>query len=215
MENKVYRRDFLRLSAGTTLAAGLMSRGEPTVLAASEKTKIVLKPVAMTPSVMADLEKRNLILRFGPRRHELPAKFGETLDKSVYEAKGFGPHKLVTITVNRVSLPEFGTHPDNEDFLLLGDPASKPLYVVIALHRLDQLSEKVKQKTLSPDDFVCLHIKFNDPDVSFFTMLANVPHGEAVTRKEGRAPSFYVTEGRDIPSPNMDMGDYELSIAAD
>lgn len=215
MENKIYRRDFLRHSTGATVAAGLMACGERLILAASGKTKIALKPVAMTPAVMADLERRNLILRFGPMRHELPAKFGETLDKSVYEAKGFGPHKLVTITVNRVSLPEFGTHPDNEDFLLLGDPACKPLYVVIALQRLDQLSQKVKQKTLTPNDFVCLHIKFNDPEVSFFTMLANVPHGEAVTRKEGRAPSFYVTEGRDIPSPNMDMGDYELSIIAE
>jgi hypothetical protein len=214
MENKVYRRDFLRISAGTTLVAGLMSRGERSVFATSQKTKIVLKPVEMTPSIMSDLERRNLIMRLGPRRHELPAKFGETLDKSVYESKGYGPHKLVTVTVNRVTLPEFGTHPDNEDFLLIGDPSCKPLYVVIALHRLDQLNQKIKQRTLSPDDFVCLHVKYNDAEVSFFTMLANVPHGEAVTKKEGRPPSFYVTEGRDLPSPNMDLGDYELSIAA-
>lgn len=214
MEKRFNRRNFIRISVGTTLAAGLTSPGGGSVLAANQKTKITLKPIEMTPAVMADLEKKNLIMRLGPRRHELPAQFGQTLDKSVYESKGYGPHKLITVTVNRVPIAEFHTHPDNEDFLLIGDPNCKPLYVVIALHRLDQLLEKVKQRTLSPSDFVCLHIKFNDAEVSFFTVLANVPHGEAITRKEGRPPSFYVTESRDIPSPNMDLGDYELTIAA-
>jgi hypothetical protein len=214
MEKLVDRRGFLKISAGAVATVGLMSHDERLVFAAGKKIKIVLVPVGMTPWIMADLEKRNLIMRLGPRRHELPAKFGETLDKSVYESQGYGPHKLLVVTVNRTTLPEFHTHPDNEDFLLIGDPGCKPLYVVIALHPLKELTQKVKQGTLTPRDFVCLHIRFNDPEVSFFTMLANTPHGEAITRKEGRAPSFYVTEGRDLPSPNVDLGDYELSIAS-
>ena len=167
----------------------------------------------MTPMTMEDLEKRNLILRLGPCRHELPSVWGQTLDHPVYDShERFGPHRLLSVTVNRIPFVDFATHPDNEEFLLIGDPDTKPLYLVIALMYRKELEEKIHLDTLVADDFVCLRIRWNDPEVSFFTMLAGVPHGETVTTAEGHPPSFYVTEGRDLPNDVVDFKDYQLAI---
>ena len=46
-------------------------------------------------------------------------------------------------------------------------------------------------------------------------LLADVPHGEAITATEGRAPTFYVTESRDLPNDLFDLGSYELAVATD
>ncbi len=170
------------------------------------KTVLALPSVPMTPAIMADLERRELIIRLGPRRHDLPAAPGQTLDR-------YGPHMLISVTINRVPFADFATHPDNEDFLLLGDPATKPLFLVVALMRRPALAAKVAAGTLSPADFVCLEVKWNDPKVSFFTMLADVPHGEAITATEGVCPTFYVTESRDLPNDLFDFGPYELAVA--
>jgi hypothetical protein len=178
------------------------------------KKPIVLKPVEMTPAIMEYLEKRNLIIRLGPSRHELPAEWGEARERPVYDShEQYGPHRLLTVTVNRCSFAEFATHPDNEEFLLVGDPNAKPLFLVIALMYRKELEEKILRGTLVPDDFVCLRIRWNDPEVSFFTMLAGVPHGETVTIRDGRPPSFYVAESRDLPNDVVDFGCYELVVS--
>jgi len=168
----------------------------------------------MTPAVMADLEQRQLIIRLGAHRHDLPASPGETLDRPLYRsAEHYGPHMLISVTVNRIPFADFATDPDNEDFLFLGDPDTKPLYLVVALIRRPELAAKVAAGTVSPADFVCLHVKWNDPEVSFFTMLADVPHGEAVASSAGRSPTFYVGESGDLPNDLFDLGPYELAVA--
>ncbi|MDQ5977584.1 MAG: hypothetical protein QG602_556 [Verrucomicrobiota bacterium] len=179
------------------------------------KKILSLQPIPMTAAVMTDLAQRNLIIRLGARRHDLPAGPGQTLDRPIYRsADRYGPHMLISVTVNRVPFADFATHPDNEDFLLLGDPGTKPLYLVVALMRRPELAAKVAAGIVSPADFVCLHVTWNDPEVSFFTMLADVPHGEAITAAEGRNPTFYVTESRDLPNDLFDLGGYELTVAA-
>lgn len=177
------------------------------------KHLITLKPVRMTSAIMEDLEQKKLILRLGPGRHELPSKWGETLDQPVYDShERYGAHRLLTVTVNRMPLSDFATHPDNEEFLMLGDSSTKPLYLVIALIRRAGLVKKITDQTISPADFICLEVVWNDPDLSFFTMLAGVPHGETVTAREGRPPSFYVTEGRLLPNDLIDFGNFELCV---
>lgn len=174
---------------------------------------IELAPTRMTPAVMQDLEQRGLIIRLAPRRHELPAAPGETLWEPIYDSsEKLGPHRLITVSVNKTTLDEFGTHVDNEEFLLIGDTGMKPLYLVIALCSKDELADKVARAALSADDFICLRAEYNDPEVSFFTMLANVPHGEAVGRADGRPASFYVTEPRDLDTEITDFGAYTLRI---
>ena len=175
--------------------------------------KVELLPVAMTPERMQDLEDRQLIIRLYPGHHELPAPAGETRWKAIYESDlSYGPHKLITVTVNRSTFASFGTHPDNEEFLLIGDTNTKPLYLVISLHKKDELARRIAARRLTPEDFVCLRVTYNDPQVSFFTMLADVPHGEAVAEGAGRPASFYVTEPRDMGIELTVFGNYELCI---
>lgn len=178
-----------------------------------EREGIFLEPVEMTRAVMVDLEERGLIIRLAPGSHQIGAKEGETVCKTIYHTDpSYGSHKLMYIEVNRTALPEFGTHPENEDFYLLGLPGNKPLYLVIALCLKDVLDDKIKSQTLTSADFITLKVKYNDPEVSFFTMLKDVPHGEAVGTGEGGPGTFYVTESTDLIDVDSDMGTYELVI---
>lgn len=172
-----------------------------------------MTPIEMTPAVMQDLERRNLIVRLCPHHHELDAQPGETRSQSLYESDPrYGGHKLITVTVNRTTFAAFGTHPDNEEFLLIGDPATTPMYLAVALHMRDELQRRIAAGQLSSADFVCLHVKYNDPEVSFFTMLKDVPHGEAIADAPGRAPSFYVTEPTAMGLERTAFGDYQLAV---
>lgn len=179
----------------------------------SIKQKINLQPVEMTVAVMQDLENRGLIIRLAPGSHQINAKEGETVCQTIYKTDiKYGSHKLMYIEVNRLDLPEFGTHPENEDFYMIGAPGMKPLYLVIALCLKEELDQKIQSHTLSSSDFITLRVKHNDAHVSFFTMLKNVPHGEAAGRGNGSPGSFYVTESTDLIDVDTVMGDYVLEI---
>jgi hypothetical protein len=174
---------------------------------------IRLEPVAMTGRVMQSLEDRGLIVRLGPGRHRPAAPAGRTVDEPLYEPReGYGPHKLIAVTVNSDDLADFGTHPDKEEFLILGEPDCRPLYLVVALHRRTELERIVRERRLSPEDFLALRVRFNDPRVSFFVMLEHSPHGEAAAAGPGRPPSFYVTESRDLPVERLALQGYSLAV---
>ncbi len=174
---------------------------------------IHLRPVPMTPDAMRDLEQRGLIIRLAPGQHELPANPGESLDETVYVSpQALGPHRLIAATINTTRFVWFGTHPGNEEFLLIGDESMKPLYLVVALCKAEDLAAKIAGGQLSPEDFVCLRVVYNDPEASFFTLVAGVPHGEAIGEGPGRLPSFYVTEPCDNDTDLTDLGGYELVI---
>jgi hypothetical protein len=178
------------------------------------REEVALDPVQMTEEVMDGLEKEGLIIRLAPDRHRLETAHGQTRGESLYECDPrHGPHKLITVTVNRTSFEAFGTHPDNEDFLLLGDPSSGPLYLVISLLTPRGIAEKVQSRTLDRSDFVALTVRFNDPRVSFFTMLKEVPHGEALGERARKPSTFYVGESRDLPIDMTDFGPFTLAIS--
>lgn len=179
----------------------------------SPRTALELSPVEMTPGVMQDLEARGLIIRLCPNHHELPVDRGEAASRSIYESDSrYGPHKLITVTVDRPAFATFGSHPDNEEFLFIGDPSTKPLYLAVALHRKEVLEQKAAARELTPEDFICLKVRYNDPEASFFTMLAHVPHDEAAADTGGRPGSFYVTEPCDMGRQLTDLGPYELVL---
>jgi hypothetical protein len=174
--------------------------------------EIQLHPVEMTKEVMQRLEDKGLIYRLYPGHHDLDVPEGETRVRSLYECQDkFGPHKLIVVTVNRPGLPGFGSHPDVEDFILMGDPNTKPLYLVIALCLKTELEQKIMDQTLTEADFITLKVKYNDPEVSFFSMLKDVPHGEGVADSEGKPASFYVTEPRDLPLELSNLGCYRFT----
>jgi hypothetical protein len=174
---------------------------------------INLKPVEMTAQIMGELEKKGLITRLCPKHDELDAAPGETLWKLLYEPKeGYGPHRLITVAVNREAFEGFGSHPDNEEFWLIGDSDTQPMYLAVSFLDEAELAAKIAAGTLTEKDFIALRIKHNDPEVSFFVMHAGVPHGEAIIDRGKKPPSFYVTESLNLPLDLTAFGDYELKI---
>lgn len=177
------------------------------------KTYLNLKPKDMNSETMDKLERMGLIYRLCPGNDELTAEKGQTSWKTIYECDTrYGPHKLIAVTVNRERFEAFGSHPDNEDFLLIGDPDTKPMFLLIALSSRNELEKKIKNNTLKEDDFILLKVKYNDPEVSFFSMLKDIPHGEASAPGEGKPGSFYVTESRDLNTDLINLGNYEIRI---
>jgi len=175
---------------------------------------IELAPREMTPELMIDLEKRDLIIRLCPGNHSSDPGWNESKSNDIYVSdSSSGPHKLIVATINTLTPdPYFGTHIGNEEFLMIGDPSTKPLYLIISLCKRAELIAKIETHSLTADDFIALHIKYNDPEVSFFTMLADVPHGEVTVAGSGRPASFYVTEGRDIKIDLVSFGEYQVNV---
>lgn len=170
--------------------------------------KLRLPVREMTPALMEAMEREGLIIRLCPGRHNLPdTPRGETGWAALYEGKeGYGPHKIIVVTVNRPGFPGFGTHPDQEEFWLVGREDAIPMYILVA--RMDRPAYEAKARSgkLSPEDFYLLRAKYNDPEVSFFVMRSGIPHGEGIFDGEGALPSFYVTESRDLPLDLCDIG---------
>lgn len=164
---------------------------------------------------MQELEDQGLIIRLAPRHHELALPPGVAKGKPVYQAeRSHGGHMLLACTINQVGLQRFGHHLEREEFLLIGDPSREPLYLAIFRGQHPALEEKIQNHTLTANDFVCLQVVWNDPEVSFFTMLAGVPHGECVLRETQQPPSFYVTEPTGITLEKTDLGPYQVKIAS-
>jgi len=175
--------------------------------------KIQLKSTRMSPSIMQMLEEKKKIIRLCPSHHELNPKDNCCLNKCLYVSdKKFGPHMAIAVTVNWFEPLAFGTHDENEDFILVGDQNTKPMWLIIALCSGEELKKKITNKYLSSDDFIVVLVKYNDPEVSFFTMLKHVPNGEVTTSGCGKPPSFYVTESRDNTLNKTEFGEYQLVI---
>ncbi|HEX7556309.1 MAG TPA: hypothetical protein VF338_06770 [Leptolinea sp.] len=176
---------------------------------------LFLQPVEMTPSLMQELEDKGLILRLAPGRFAPAVNGDEPPPTEVYSsADEFGPHKLIACALNTTEATRnFNFHPDREEFLLIGNPESRPAFLVISRLLAPAFEEKARAKKLSPDDFVALRMKFNDPQVSFFTMNATVPHGEVTVPGSGAPATFFVTESRDITGLKPDLGGYTWEVA--
>ena len=178
----------------------LFDPAEAAVLRAHAGQDLALEPVPMTPKLMAHLEELGLIIRLRPGGHDLAAQPGETLGESIYEsADRYGRHKLIAVTVNRAEFAAFGTHLDNEEFLLIGNPDSQPMYLAVARCLRPEFEDKVKTGRLTAADLVLIECRYNDPEVSFFVMLADVPHGEAIVPAAGK-PTPQLLRHR-IPRP--------------
>ena len=175
--------------------------------------ELVLKPVKMNEEIMRDLEDDGLIIRLYPsrERHRLNVEKGMGKGGYLYKSDAaYGPHSLVNAAIDNEAFSSFATHPDNEEILLLGGIKERSMYLLIARLLRVEFIRKLEQGTLAAEDFVCLDCVFNDPALSFFVMLKDVPHGECAYGP-GRPATFYVTEGGSLPLDRIDLYQY-LSI---
>jgi len=174
---------------------------------------IDIRVCEMTARVMKMLERRGIIFLLSPDHYDLQPPEGEVGIKTVYESDiKFGSHMLISATINRTEFSAFGTHPDNEEVLLIGDPGTKPCYFLFALSDKWDIENKVKNGALSEKNFIAVKAKFNDPYVSFFTILKHNPHGEVTITGPGEPPSFYVIEQTNLPLEILDFGPYKIVV---
>lgn len=172
-----------------------------------------LKATKATEEIMQMLEDIGIITRLKPGAHDLNVQYKESRHKSLYESDSrFGPHKLITVTINDDQINHLIYHNDNEDFMILDGHDKEALILTICL--LDQriLTEKINNQSLSEKDFIALDIEANNPFISFFTMHKGYAHVETCGRVSDRPPSFYVTESRDLDENIVDFKPYKLSI---
>ena len=86
------------------------------------------------------------------------------------------------------------------------------MYLAICRLSRESLEKAVAEQSLRTEDFVMLRVRYNDPQVSFFVMNANVAHGEAIVDRQKPPAAFYVTESRDLPLDLIDLAPYELKV---
>ncbi|MCH4888061.1 hypothetical protein EZV73_10775 [Acidaminobacter sp. JC074] len=174
---------------------------------------IKVKPIPVSEEVLEKLESYGVIRRIRPGKDILETEKGQSKHASVYECDDkFGPHKLICVTINSSEPSNFLYHNDHEDFMLIDLPNKTDLIITMSIHHHTVLEEKIENKTLSPDDFMSVIFKPNDPYLSFFTMKAGYPHVETCSSVSDTPPSFYVGECRDLDENHIDFKTYKLEI---
>lgn len=174
---------------------------------------LLLHPVDMNRESMSMLEEKGMISRIAPGKDVAGPVDGTNLGRSLYESdERFGGHKLIVATIGATTLRYFGCHDDCEDVWLLGLDSWRPMYFVFATCLADEFAKKVAAGTLAASDLVCLRVRYNDPEASFFTVNKHVPHGEVVLPTEQPCPSFYVTESTNLEVIPVSFGDVAVEI---
>jgi hypothetical protein len=175
-----------------------------------------LEPVEMTPDVMQEMEDAGLIIRLAPGRLAPPVNLDEPAPTNVYITKPeYGPHKLIACALNTTdAIRNFNYHPDHEEFLLIGHPDSRPAYLVVSRLLTPEFEAKARAGTLSPADFIALRMKFNDAQVSFFTMKPFVPHGEVTVPGSGEPATFFVTESSGLPVIKPELAGFTWEVVS-
>ena len=80
----------------------------------------------------------------------------------------------------------FFLNPSNVDY--------KELYIVFALDKIDTFSKKLSKNNLTSKDFIAIEVVYNEPNLSFFTILKNTVHCEVVKDENKQHPIFFVAE---------------------
>jgi hypothetical protein len=180
------------------------------------KLPIFVSPTPITDQLLEKLEQMGLVQRLHCTTRALKAYENEVVDDVIYASDPkWGPHSLLCVGLNKIR-PELATHPDNEGFILFSDAGpTKPLYVLIALHKRDNLLKLVSSNALTSKDFILLEAVFNDSNMSIFSMLAATPHGEVTVPGDERPPCFFVTEPGNLISEPIELEKCEIILKID
>lgn len=113
----------------------------------------------------------------------------------------YGGHKLIHVTICEHTLTRLTSHPEPEEFILIGPDNAVPMVLIIARHPHETIVRKHLVGKLSEEDFYCIFAPFNQVKLSIFTMLPGILHAEllhAPLVAGDVAPTFYVTESSDL-----------------
>ena len=176
--------------------------------------QITLKPVKSSAKVFKYLEKKGLISVLKPTDKALKTRTKTgTVDILYTSNKRFGSHRLMCIG-KRTKKVQLCYHFDNEDFIFI-NPENidyQKLYLIFALDKIDVFSKKLSKNLLSSKDFVAVEIVYNDPSLSFFTMLKKTVHCEVVKDEDKQHPVFFVTESSDLKNNKIKHKDLTITV---
>lgn len=176
--------------------------------------QITLKPVKSSIKVFKYLEKKGLISVLKPTDKALKTRTKTgTVDILYTSNKRFGSHRLMCIG-KRTKKVQLCYHFDNEDFIFINplNTDYQKLYLVFALDKIDVFSKKLSENLLSSKDFVAVEIVYNDPNLSFFTMLKKTVHCEVVKDEDKQHPVFFVTESSDLKNNKIKHKDLTITV---
>ena len=176
--------------------------------------QITLKPVKSSAKVFKYLEKKGLISVLKPTDKALKTRTKTgTVDILYTSNKRFGSHRLMCIG-KRTKKVQLCYHFDNEDFIFInpGNIDYQKLYLIFALDKIDAFSKKLSKNLLSSKDFVAVEIVYNDPNLSFFTMLKKTVHCEVVKDEDKQHPVFFVTESSDLKNNKIKHKDLTITV---
>jgi hypothetical protein len=174
-----------------------------------------LKPVKITKNIVSRLEKRGLITTMKFTRKALKAAGKRGKVDLIYSTEPkFGPQKLICVGKRDLEI-EMSVHGDKEELLMLNTTALKfkPLYLIIAMDKLDVFKKKVDGGRLAVKDIMAIELKYNDPALSIFVMNAGVPHCEVTLPGRGQHPLFFVTEPAALSFALIPTPGYKLELA--
>ena len=176
---------------------------------------ITLKPVTVTPEILARLERRGLIRTLRPTAKVLRCRDRRgTVDKIYSSAPKYGSHKLICIRLHTMNRIKLTSHGDNEEFIIINGNhrVFKPLYLVMGLRKHAALERKARAGALTSGDFILLKMKYNDCRTSVFVMLKDTPHCEVSPPVKGESPIFFVTEPSKLKINRLRLHEYRLTL---
>ncbi|MCR4662562.1 MAG: hypothetical protein K5622_01580 [Endomicrobiaceae bacterium] len=176
--------------------------------------QITLKPVKASIKIFKHLEKKGLISVLKPTDKAIKTRTKTgTVDILYTSNKRFGSHRLMCIG-KRTKKVQLCYHFDNEDFIFINPSNTdyQKLYLVFALDKIDIFNKKLSENLLSNKDFVAVEIVYNDPNLSFFTMLKKTVHCEVVKDEDKQHPVFFVTESSDLKNNKIKHKDLTISV---
>lgn len=166
---------------------------------------ISLKPVKAGEKIFNFLERKNLISVLKPTEKALKTKKKNGAVDVLYTSrKSFGGHRLMCIGKKNTKV-QLCWHSDNEDLFFL-NPLNmdyRKLYLIFALDKLDVFNKKFLKNNLKDKDFIAVEVSYNNPNLSFFSILKKTVHCEIIESKieseiKKQHPVFFVSESSEL-----------------
>ncbi|MCL2390005.1 MAG: hypothetical protein FWD54_04350 [Endomicrobia bacterium] len=179
------------------------------------RKEIVLNPVKANLKLFEDLEKRKLIKLIRPSKTALETKTKTGAVSRFYVSKPeYGPHVLMCVG-KRAQNIRLSWHDGNEDFILI-NPSNlkfKPLYLIISVLKKKFFLKKFYCGKLTGKDLLAVELEFNNPKLSFWTMLKHSVHCEITNSSKGQHPVFFVSEPSKLKDNKLSAKFYDIKVA--
>ncbi|MDR1941662.1 MAG: hypothetical protein LBQ47_04990 [Endomicrobium sp.] len=179
------------------------------------KKEIILKPVKASEKLFKDFEKKKLIKLFRPTLKTISTKTKTGAVSRLYSSrKIFGTHSLMCVGKRTTDI-RLSYHDDNEDLILLNPLGMKfkKLYFIVSALKKTQFLKKFLSGLLSPKDLTAVELEFNDPALSFFTVLKGTVHCEITDASKKQHPIFFVSEPSRLKDNKLSAFLYDIRIS--